>query len=85
MQVELAQTWSKTVASSFGDSFSSAGQNSASSASAKGEDARVESSTTMPQFRFEDLAQGNSRILIQFGDAVYELKSTRNGRLVLNK
>lgn len=37
------------------------------------------------RFRFEDLATGSRRIKISLGETVYELRLTRNGRLVLNK
>lgn len=39
----------------------------------------------MRRYRFEDLAEGARRIKITLGETAYELRLTRNGRLVLHK
>ncbi len=80
MQVELAPPWSNTLASNFGEPLSTrVQQNETELNNARSDQPSV------PSFRFDELAQGSSRILIQYGEAVYELKCTRNGRLCLNK
>ncbi len=49
--------------------------------------ARVEPVTKpeTPQIAFEDLAKGHRIVQIVHGESVYELRLTRNGRLVLCK
>ncbi len=38
-----------------------------------------------PEFNFDQLAQGEDIIRIRCGEEVYQLRSTRAGRLLLNK
>jgi len=35
--------------------------------------------------KFEDLAQGQLEIAIEFNGQLYRLRATRNGKLILNK
>lgn len=43
------------------------------------------SKTDTPKVSFEDLAKGHRIVHIEHGESVYELRLTRNGRLVLYK
>lgn len=42
-------------------------------------------SAAIPRFAFDSLCAGNSEILITHGDAVYRLRQTSLGKLILTK
>jgi hemin uptake protein HemP len=45
----------------------------------------TQSLLSMPSYRFLDLSQSGTEVLIEHEGQIYRLRNTRNGKLILNK
>lgn len=42
-------------------------------------------SVSLPKYRYSDLCPSGKEVLIEYEGQIYRLRSTRNGKLILNK